>query len=285
MKKIRMNVAKIESLVNAFNVSRANNFSVENLVKDIAKVTIDDLYFDKDYEARFKISAKCNLNDTLREELEEYISKELLKLNTITTLYDSDGTFCGLGDEFGEFVVKGLFFHGLGPNEFLRDWRPMEGVSHRVLSNLKGIKVRNNIAFKDKLYVLSDSKLCENSVSDHLYSSYDDVLSSEEDYYICKVYNQDGLNSINYVYPNRNAQEDKFKENAFVGNIVKYTREKKELLSYYSRFNGDDSSKILSSQYISNKEWDKIIKDTGFYPADENIIDNSFLRKLKRRLK
>lgn len=244
--------SNIRYLVYAFNIARINDFNVEEIARKIASSGV------KSY---------TRINENLAEELIESITQKILEAEELK-FTDTRGNFT-ITDDGNNLIFKngliGLVSKSFGSelNEFFNSKNAKNGAE----IGTTGIITSNYIAEDNKVYIINSPATFDIYEDSTSYMNYKKILQSQHSY-VCKVYDENGIESINYVYPNQN-QEDR----DFIGNLVRYTKDKKELLGYNREINQidyyheiiEDKAVSVSVEDISTNEWETLKQSTNLH--------------------
>lgn len=115
-----------------------------------------------------------------------------------------------------------------------------------------GIVTSDTIFYDNKAYQTLGEKQFEFSRNLRGWGKFVDLsVLNQNGTFICKVYDESDLESINFVYPN---PEDKETGNDFVGYTVKYSKNLEELISYYRVLTEDHWDKYDRQPYMLKDE-------------------------------
>ena len=218
-------ITDIESLIISFNLARRNNLDVKKIARQIALLAVDQLNTGF-WVGKIK-------NEHLKKDLIEYIEKTLEETNEIKPIYDENNVNYepyGITDEKGNIIYK-INYVCFAPNgHFNEFFRVHAEKEHGCRFSTVGMVTQNGLAFVNKFYALDSDKDFLTSISQIKENNIKKFFLNNE-YYICREYDEKGIAAISYVYP-------RHKENYFyeigekVGEIVKYTKTNKELYIY-----------------------------------------------------
>ena len=265
-----MEKKNIYDLVTIFNNCRSFNEPVDKISNEIATTLI--------LEYKENIWKNWALNEQLLLEIHDGIMCLLSKTESLKII----GNFhkkreygnAGLANENGEIIfASGEIGRALGKNinEFLSPDIVDFNAAMRPLE-VMGIMTKNVICIKDKMYYSSKIQ----NFSEPLVAMND--LRNQEDY-VCKKYNDNGLLSINYIYPTHPLKNneiavanmisfyDSHKENVVSNSTLKNER---HLLKKFDYF-------VTSEEPISKEEWTKLVELNKL----ANLIKTSKINKVR----
>lgn len=163
----------------------------------------------------------------------EYISNALVKTNEIKPIfYNNSDRVCGIIDKSNSIIYKNYII-GLSPGGAFNDFfNPNSESSDDRAYGLGRMVTQNVLACGDRFYTLtSDQNFSIDIIHGENYSNNYKKIFLTKKCYICRKYNEKGVASISYVYPN-NSSKHHHELGEFVGETVRYTNSTKECSIY-----------------------------------------------------